>query len=64
MDKFIEMLLQPSTIRGIIIAISTLAGFALPEAKIESIMFIGGLALAGHEIFRTQYDTDKLNKGE
>lgn len=64
MSKFLEMLLEPSTMRGIIIAVSTLAGFVIPEAKIESIMVMGGVALAAHEIFRKQYDTDKLNKGE
>lgn len=62
MDKYIALLLEPSTMRGLIIAVSTIAGVMLPEAKIESIMFIGGIAFAAHEIFRKQYDTEKMNK--
>ena len=59
MNNFIKMLLEPSTMRGLIIAIATLAGFVIPEAKIESIMVIAGIALAAHEIFRKQYDTEE-----
>ena len=57
MNNFVKLLLEPSTMRGLIIAVGTLAGFVLPEAKIESIMVIGGVVLAAHEIFRNQYDT-------
>ena len=58
MSAFLKFLLEPSTMRGLIIAIGTLAGFVIPEAKIESILFIGGAVLAAHEIFRKQYDTE------
>ncbi len=61
MDKFLEML-TPSTVRGLIIAGGTLAGLAIPEAKMEAIMVIVGFVLAAHEIIRKQYDTDKQNK--
>ncbi len=61
MDKFLEML-TPSTVRGLILAIGTLAGIAIPDAKMESIMVIVGFVLAAHEIIRKQYDTDKQNK--
>ena len=62
MGKFVEFVFEPSTMRGLIIAGSTLAGFAIPEAKMESIMVIGGFVFAAHEIFRKQYDTKEMNK--
>lgn len=62
MDKFLEMLLEPSTMRGLIIAIGSLAGFAVSEEKIAAVLVISGLVLGAHEIFRKQYDTEKLNK--
>ena len=62
MNNIIEWLLQPSTVRGLIISVSTLIGFAMPEAKMEAILTIAALLLGLHELIRTQYDTNKLNK--
>ena len=56
MDNIIKWVLQPSTIRGLIISVGTLAGFVLHEAKIEAILTLSGLALGLHELVRHQYD--------
>ncbi len=62
-DKFLAML-TPSTVRGLIIAVGTIAGIAIPDAKLEAIMVIVGVLLTVNEVFRTQYDTEELNKEE
>ncbi len=64
MNNIIEWLLQPSTVRGIIISVGVLVGYTIPEAKMEAVLTLAALAMGLHELIRKQYDTDKLNKGE
>ena len=63
MKKVLDKLKEPSTRRGLIVAVFAVLGTALPEAKMQSIMVVSGFVIfALNEIFSKQYDTEEQNK--
>ncbi len=63
MRKVLDKLKEPSTRRALVVAITGIFGYALPDAKMQSIMVVFGFVVfVLNEVFSKQFDTPEQNR--